>query len=480
VTPGTAERADSDEADERDHDPDRRDPDAADERDPGQRDSGGTGRSDRDAAGARGAAPAADYGFLADAVDDAGAVAFVHVGDGSDADLRYLTGIDRPCAFVYADGRAADAVLCVPPSLAGRAERAFPGRVRIADPGQSVGECAVAVLAAATGGPEESADQMSVLAPRQLPHDAAVYAERAGYALSSTPAVAEARAVKDPSELARVRRVQAAAADGIARAAAVLAAAAPVEAAATSPSAETTGGDAATDPDALRFDGDPLTAERLRREVNAALAAAGVSGAGDTVVVAGSTVADPGSGAGVPLRRGETILVDLSPRGPGGYRGDLARTFVVDGDGGWERRAHVACESARRVGLSAVEPGAAASRVAGEIRGELAAYFRSAGSNPPPAAELDAAVALADGADGRAGDSARNGGELLRGDVHGVGLSLHEAPSPGSGAELRTGTVLAVEAGVYGSDGGVRIEDLAVVTDDGCELLTECSSSLAP
>jgi Xaa-Pro aminopeptidase len=60
---------------------------------------------------------------------------------------------------------------------------------------------------------------------------------------------------------------------------------------------------------------------------------------------------------------------------------------------------------------------------------------------------------------------------------HGVGLEVHEAPGLGlSGQEaLVAGDVIAVEPGIEGLEGvgGVRFEDLLLITDDGCETLTQ-------
>jgi Xaa-Pro aminopeptidase len=58
---------------------------------------------------------------------------------------------------------------------------------------------------------------------------------------------------------------------------------------------------------------------------------------------------------------------------------------------------------------------------------------------------------------------------------HGVGLEVHEAPAIGlSGDDLLSGDVIAVEPGCYRRGfGGVRLEDLLLVTDAGCEVLTD-------
>ena len=59
---------------------------------------------------------------------------------------------------------------------------------------------------------------------------------------------------------------------------------------------------------------------------------------------------------------------------------------------------------------------------------------------------------------------------------HGVGLDVHEAPTmrPESDAVLEPGNVVTVEPGIYvPGEVGVRIEDMVVVTEDGCERLTQ-------
>ncbi|GAB7013793.1 Xaa-Pro peptidase family protein [Halolamina salina] len=384
-------------------------------------------------------APQTDLSPIAGAVAEADAAGFVAVGDRFDDDLRYLSrfgGPDRAYAVVVTPDRAA---LTAPALFDEQAQREFvhgapedglAREIRTARQGDPAG-----VRAAAALDDLASSAGSTVLTPASIPHDAALYLENAGYELESTTVVADARRQKTAAELDCLRRVQAVTCRGMARAEAVLAAAEP-------------------DGDDLLFEGDPLTTERLRREVEAEIARHGVRGAGNTVVGAGPTAADLHYTGVDHIAPGETVLLDISPRGPHGYYGDLTRTFAVDSDGGWERRAFVAVEQAHETALEHVEAGVTAGTVHEEAAAELTAHgFRI--------------------------DSDEVG--LTHGVGHGVGVSLHERPSLRAETPLEPGNVVTIEPGVYDPEiGGVRIEDLVAVTENGFERLASYPVRFTP
>jgi Xaa-Pro aminopeptidase len=146
------------------------------------------------------------------------------------------------------------------------------------------------------------------------------------------------------------------------------------------------------------------------------------------------------------IAAGETVVVDLGA-GVAGYLSDCTRTFATGTLAGELRRAYDLCREAQAEALAAVRPGAAARDIDGIARRKIA----------------DA------------------GHEVLHGLGHGVGLDVHEGPrlSDTSDAVLEAGNVVTVEPGVYLSGvGGVRIEDLVIVGDDGPEVLTPFTKEL--
>ena len=377
------------------------------------------------------------------AVDDAGAVGFVHVGIRFDPSRRYLTrvdGPDRETALVVLPGtknQPPQAVYCVPRGVASEvtafeqstSDSEISRQIEGRPPTTATGQQVRAVLADRLG---TTVSDGTLLVPRTLPHDAAVFLQEAGYELQSTPAVTTARATKTSAERDCLRAVQAAAADGLARSEAVLAASEPVDG-------------------RLVVDGQPLTAERLRRQINTELAASGVAPADNTSIEADTDVAGR-------LPAGEPIRLTVSPRGPHGYHGHLTRTVAVDSEGGWERRAFIAAEAGLQAAQREIKPGVDVSTVQGEAVAEVGAYgFAVTPDTDQPT-------------QGRATAT-----------VHGVGLSTHEQPAVGAESQLRAGAVIAVDTGVVDpARGTIRLGTLFVVSEEGPETLIEYPTSLTP
>jgi Xaa-Pro aminopeptidase len=179
----------------------------------------------------------------------------------------------------------------------------------------------------------------------------------------------------------------------------------------------------------------------LAVEVERLLADEGGEGVSfETIVAAGPNGASPHHRrSDREIESGDPVVLDFGTR-VDGYPSDQTRTFVFGGDpSGRFREVHDVVRRAQAAGVEAVEPGVTASDVDEAAR----AVIRDAG--------------YADAFVHRTG--------------HGVGLDVHEEPYivAGNDRELEPGMVFSVEPGVY-LDGefGVRIEDLVVVTDDGC------------
>ncbi|WP_416838540.1 M24 family metallopeptidase [Haloferax sp. DFSO52] len=352
------------------------------------------------------------------AIDESDAIGFVTRCRGDDPTSRYVTGfdVDHDVVYVRLPGETHLRV----PSTVDIPEAADAASIRVDD--QPAGKAAAAVLAS-------HAETGTVLTPRTIPHDAALHLEAAGYELASTTALRDARATKDAAELDALEWVQRAATRGIKTAAVILA-------------------DADVEDGTLVWSDAPLSTERIRRQVNATLAVEGVDAAGATTVTTGTR---GGRDEAVELVAGEPIVVSVSPRGPFGYRGALARTFVVDADGGWERRAHVACDAARDVALVEANPGADAGFVGSEIRAETAAFGFSMES------------------------------EVTRDVGGGIGLSAREYPPLDGDTELAAGHVCRIRSAITHPDHGqVELTDVLVVEDDGPRYLADVPTGLDP
>jgi len=205
----------------------------------------------------------------------------------------------------------------------------------------------------------------------------------------------------------------------------------------------------------LSVDGEPLTCELVKERVQAAFLASRAV-ADEMIVSHGPQTAighDMGSG---PIAPDDVVLLDLFPMDPeSACFADMTRTFVV-GDVPREIRDwHALCREALALAVAEVRPGVNG----GDIHRLVSRFFAERGF-PTLLTKPDGEV-LRDG--------------FYHGLGHGVGLEVHESPSIGMvGEELLPGDVITIEPGLYRHGfAGVRVEDLLLVTDDGCEVLTD-------
>jgi Xaa-Pro aminopeptidase len=140
----------------------------------------------------------------------------------------------------------------------------------------------------------------------------------------------------------------------------------------------------------------------------------------------------------------------------------MTRTFVVGPVSEELADYHRLCLEALERATSAIRPG-----ITGRELHTLASKVFEQGGHPTQLSKRPGEVLL----DG-----------FFHGLGHGVGLEVHEEPQLDlSGGELVAGDVVAVEPGCYRQGyGGVRLENLVLVTEDGCEVLTDYPYELAP
>lgn len=216
----------------------------------------------------------------------------------------------------------------------------------------------------------------------------------------------------------------------------------------------------------LVLDGAVFTAERLRAIVEGELLARGCRTPEGTIVAPGKQAADPHQIGSGPLRANEPIVMDIFPQHTSRYFADFTRTVSRGQPADEICRMYEVVKRAQDEGMSMLRPGIAGSEVHERVEDII---FAAGYDTQRP------------GQKHRPDDPANRG--FIHGTGHGLGLEIHEPPSIGRGkwgsVPLEAGDVVTIEPGLYDPEiGGVRLEDLLVITAEGARDLTRAPRDL--
>ncbi|MWV65788.1 M24 family metallopeptidase [Halorubrum sp. JWXQ-INN 858] len=389
---------------------------------------------------------------LDDVLDAAGADGYLLDASQADANQLYLSGFTGPDPFLtlYAGGEVS---MLVSGLEYGRAttEAAADVVERHADYDYEYGgsDARYDMYAAFV----RDKDVESVLVPPRGPVGTADALRDRGIdvMVDDGDALTEVRAVKTDDEIAAIRETQRAN-EAALRAAEALIAGAAVAGEDVPVDDVDAPGPEPVDAGTLVHDGAPLTSERVKREIEVTLLDHGCA-LDETIVAGGAQAADPHNRGSGPLSANEAIIIDVFPRSKATkYNADMTRTFCVGEPSDTLREWYDLTEEALAAALDAVEPGTTGE----EVHAAACAVYEAAGE---PTFRTDPETETG----------------FIHSTGHGIGLDVHELPRlSNGGAELEPGHVVTVEPGLYDPDvGGVRLEDLVVVTEDGHENLTD-------
>jgi Xaa-Pro aminopeptidase len=196
---------------------------------------------------------------------------------------------------------------------------------------------------------------------------------------------------------------------------------------------------------------EKLTAEILKQAINRIALETGCS-AVHTIVACGEQGCDPHEEGAGPILASQPIIIDIFPRSIGsGYWGDITRTFLKGKASPPLQAMYRAVQAAQKLAIQMLRPGICGK----EIHEAVLESFKARGFQ----------TGLIDG---------KMQG-FFHGTGHGVGLEIHELPriGPQGLSPLQAGQIVTIEPGLYYRGlGGVRLEDLLLITETGSRNLT--------
>jgi Xaa-Pro aminopeptidase len=370
---------------------------------------------------------------LSNAVKKSGADAYVLYASSRDADMRYLTHFTTSDPFVFFKKPGDPGVIIISQMELGRASREASAAVmtrtqaglpdilkKEKDPYR-----ATAMMIAGQVGKK-------ILVPPNFPIALANSLNKYCTILVDNGTVQSMRAKKSRDEILLMKNVQKVTEKAMERAISLIRS-------------------ASVKKGFLYLDKTPLTAEFVKFSMHSLLLQHGCN-AVDTIVSCGEDTSIPHITGSGPLKSDKPIVIDLFPVNEiSGYYADMTRT-VVRGEPSPEiLEMYNTLRKAKHLGISLVRKGASGA----DIHQDVVDFFKDHGY-----------------------ESTTRG--FVHNLGHGVGLQVHELPTVGpAGKALLSGNVITIEPGLYYPGiGGVRLEDIGVVTTKGFENFTEFPEDL--
>jgi len=370
---------------------------------------------------------------LSDAIRKSGADAYVAYANSRDADMRYLTHFTTSDPFVFFKRVGSKGTIIISQMEVGRASResitavmtrAEAGLPEILKKEKDPYRATALMIAELTG--------KKILVPPNFP---VVLANALGEFCTvkvDTGTVLSMRAKKSRPEIKHLREIQAITQTAMGRAVSLIRG-------------------SSVKKGILYYDKKPLTSEYIRYAMHCVLLEHGCT-AEDTIVSCGEDTAIPHMTGSGPLKADEPIIIDLFPlHEKTGYYADMTRTLVKGEPSPEILDMYAALLEAKQLAVSRVKSGVRGA----DLYQLIVDFFRDRGY-----------------------ESDTRG--FMHSLGHGVGLQVHELPSLGpAGKILEAGNVITIEPGLYYPGiGGVRVEDIGVVTKTGFNNFTSFSEDL--
>jgi len=371
------------------------------------------------------------------ALEEAGTDAYLMIGNLHNSDIYYVTRFLASDDFAYLQTATGKEVLFISDMEKGRAEiesristiktlQDLGYREKIKekkDPSTAYAACISELLAG------EGIKKVAV--PYDFPIFESNFLKEAGFSVVPIKSpFRKLRSLKRPEEIEAIKYAQMAGEKAMEAAIALIT------------EAEERGG-------LLYHAGEVLTGAKVLSVIDHTLLNYGCE-AEETIVSCGKDTTNPHGTTDGPLRANSPIILDIFPRSKKKrYFADMTRT-VLHGKASEElKKMYETVLAAQKKGFEMVKPGVKAADVHNAVCDVFEAHDY---------------------------ETYRSGAKVgfIHSTGHGVGLDVHELPGVGeNGVLLEAGNVITLEPGLYYPEiGGIRIEDMVLVTENGCQNFT--------